>query len=133
MVVTFQSPSLRSKKCTLRRSIFRAPPERAVTSAVASTIGARAWTGTASRTINLIQEGSFYGDDNLHQLDLRVGKRLDLGPYRVRFDFDIYNVFNSSWPYTVSATYSTAATGQWLRPTNVLQSRFFKLGGQISF
>ena len=38
-------------------------------------------------------------------------------------------MFNSSWPYTVSATYSTAANGQWLRPTNVLQSRFFKLGG----
>jgi hypothetical protein len=105
----------------------------AITSAVASTIGARAWTGTASRTINLIREGSFYGDDDLSQLDLRVGKRLELGPYRVRLDFDVYNVFNSSWPYTVSATYSTASTGQWLRPTNVLQSRFVKLGGQISF
>jgi hypothetical protein len=33
----------------------------------------------------------------------------------------------------VSSTYSTAATGTWLRPTNVLQSRFFKLGAQLSF
>ena len=53
--------------------------------------------------------------------------------YRLRVDFDLYNVFNSSWPYTVSTTYSTAATGQWLRPTNVLQNRFFKLGAQLSF
>jgi hypothetical protein len=48
-------------------------------------------------------------------------------------DFDLYNVFNSSWPYTVTTTYSTAATSQYLRPTNVLQNRFFKLGGHISF
>jgi hypothetical protein len=52
---------------------------------------------------------------------------------KLRVDFDLYNVFNSSWPYTVTTTYSNAATSQWQRPTNVLQSRFFKLGGQISF
>jgi hypothetical protein len=34
----------------------------------------------------------------------------------------------------VTSTYSTSATmSQWLRPTNVLQSRFFKLGAQFSF
>ncbi len=108
----------------------------AITSAVAPTVGARAWTGgVGSRTVQLIREGMMYGDHDLHQLDLRVGKRFDMGRYRLRLDFDLYNVFNSSWPYTVSATYSTstAATSQWLRPTNVLQSRFFKIGGQISF
>ena len=52
---------------------------------------------------------------------------------RLSVDFDLYNVFNSSWPYTVSTTYSNLPTSQWQRPTNVLQSRFFKLGGQISF
>ena len=51
----------------------------------------------------------------------------------MRLDFDVYNLFNSSWPYTVSSTYSTAASSQWQRPTNVLQSRFFKFGGQFSF
>ena len=80
-----------------------------------------------------IREGEFYGDHNLSQLDMRLGKRFDMGSTRLRLDFDVYNIFNSSWPYTVSATYSTAANGQWLRPTNVLQSRFFKLGGQFSF
>jgi hypothetical protein len=56
-----------------------------------------------------------------------------MGKVRLRADFDLYNVFNSSWPYTVSTTYTTAATSTYLRPTNVLQHRFFKLGGNISF
>jgi hypothetical protein len=33
----------------------------------------------------------------------------------------------------VSSVYSTSSVGQWLRPTNVLTHRFFKLGGQFSF
>jgi hypothetical protein len=105
----------------------------AIPSASAAGLGARAWNGVASRTVQLIREGLMYGDHNLSQLDMRVSKRFTLDRYKVRFDFDVYNLFNSSWPYTVSSTYATAATTQWLRPTNVLQSRFIKLGGQFSF
>jgi hypothetical protein len=105
----------------------------AVVNAVANAQIGRNWTGTASRTIQLIREGLEYGDHNLSQLDLRASKRVGFGRYRVRVDFDVYNLFNSSWPFTVSSTYSTAPTSAWLRPTNVLQSRFFKLGGQFSF
>ncbi|HUQ89949.1 MAG TPA: carboxypeptidase-like regulatory domain-containing protein [Vicinamibacterales bacterium] len=105
----------------------------AVPSATAATIGARAWTSVASRTINLIREGSNYGKYNLEQLDLKLAKRFTVDKVRLRVDFDLYNVFNSSWPYTVSTAYSTAATGGWQRPTNVLQNRFFKLGANISF
>jgi hypothetical protein len=104
-----------------------------VTSAVAAANGARAWTGVASRTINLIREGADYGKYNLNQLDLKLAKRFTIDKIRLRVDFDLYNVFNSSWPYTVSTTYSTAASSNWQRPTNVLQNRFFKLGGHISF
>jgi hypothetical protein len=93
----------------------------------------RNWTGVASRTVQLIREGQEYGEHNLNQLDLKFGRRFDLGGARLRLDFDIYNVFNSSWPFTVSSVYSTAPTGQWLRPTNVLTHRFVKLGGQFSF
>jgi len=105
----------------------------AVTSAVANPQIGRNWTGVASRTVQLIREGLDYGEHNLNQLDLRVAKRFNAGRARLRVDFDLYNVFNSSWPFTVNAAYSTAATGQWQRPTNVLQSRFFKLGGSVSF
>jgi hypothetical protein len=94
----------------------------------------RGWTGgVASRTIQLIREGLEYGEHDLNQLDIRFGKRFDLGRTRLRLDFDLYNVFNSSWPYTVSSVYSTATSASWQRPTNVLTSRFFKLGGQFSF
>jgi hypothetical protein len=105
----------------------------AIPSATAATIGARAWTSVATRTVNLIREGSDYGKHNLEQLDIKLAKRFTIDKVRLRVDFDLYNVFNSSWPYTVSAAYSTAPTGGWQRPTNVLQNRFFKLGGNISF
>ncbi len=104
-----------------------------VTSAQAVLSGARTWTGVATRAINLFREGSDYGKHNLNQLDMKLAKRFTIDRVRLRVDFDLYNVFNSSWPYTVSTTYSTAATGTWQRPTNVLQHRFFKLGGNISF
>jgi Carboxypeptidase regulatory-like domain len=105
----------------------------AIPSATAATIGARAWTSVASRTVNLIREGSDYGKYNLNQLDMKLAKRFTIDKVRLRVDFDLYNVFNSSWPYTVTTAYSTAATGTWQRPTNVLQHRFFKLGANISF
>lgn len=104
-----------------------------VISAVAAPQIGRAWTGVAFRTVNLMREGLDYGKHNLNQLDLKLAKRFTVNKVRLRVDFDLYNVFNSSWPYTVTTTYSTAATSAWQRPTNVLQHRFFKLGGHISF
>ena len=104
-----------------------------VTSADAARIGARTWTSVATRAINLFREGSDYGKYNLNQLDLKLAKRFTVNKVRLRVDFDLYNVFNSSWPYTVTTTYSTTPTGTWQRPTNVLQHRFFKFGGHISF
>jgi hypothetical protein len=86
-----------------------------------------------SKSVNLIMPGTEYGDNNLNQLDLRASKRFKLDRYRVRFDFDLYNVFNSNWPFAVTNGFSTAATSGWLRPTNVLQSRFFKIGAQFDF
>ncbi len=59
-----------------------------------------------SRTINLIREGSDYGKHNLNQLDIKLAKRFTIDRVRLRVDFDLYNVFNSSWPYTVTTTYS---------------------------
>ena len=107
----------------------------AVTNAVATQQIGRNWTGVASRTVQLISEGKDYGKHNLNQVDLRLAKRFDMpGKARLRVDFDLYNVLNSSWPYTVNTAYSTSVTAaQWLRPTNALQHRFFKFGANISF
>ena len=105
-----------------------------MTSAVATPHDRRA-TGqhAASRIVNLMREGLDYGKHNLNQLDLKLAKRFTVGKVRLRVDFDLYNVFNSSWPYTVTTAYTPGPTSAWLRPTNVLQHRFFKLGGHISF
>jgi hypothetical protein len=104
-----------------------------MTSAVAAPMIGRNWTSVGSRIVGLMWEGQDYGKHNLNQLDLKLDKRFNMGRYRLRADFDLYNVFNSSWPYTVSSTYTPGPTSAWQRPTNVLQHRFFKLGGHISF
>jgi hypothetical protein len=98
-----------------------------------STLGRALNPGSANKSIQLMREGLDYGDQNLHQLDLRATKRFRFAQYRVRFEFDLYNVFNSNWPYTVNNTFANTATAAWLRPTNVLQSRFFKIGAQFDF
>ena len=83
--------------------------------------------------MQLIREGLDYGKNNLSQLDVRLSKRVAMGRSRFKVDLDLYNMLNSSWPYTVSPTFSTASTATWLKPTNVLQSRFFKVGATLDF
>ncbi|MBS1816878.1 MAG: TonB-dependent receptor [Acidobacteria bacterium] len=105
----------------------------AVTNAVINPFIGGNWTGAASRTVQLMREGLDYGKDNLNQIDLRASKRFRMGHARMRVDLDLYNVTNSNWAYTRNSTFSTAATSAWLRPTNVLQSRFFKIGASLDF
>ena len=81
----------------------------------------------------MIAEGKDYGKNNLNQVDMKLSKNFRSGHSRIRADFDLYNILNSSWPYTVTTTWTNAATSTYLRPTNVLQNRFFKLGANISF
>ena len=88
---------------------------------------------TGTKIVRLIQPGTVYGSENLHQLDLRASKRFRFSRYSFRIDADLYNAFNSNWPFTVNTTFATTPTSSWLRPTNVLQGRFFKLGGQFTF
>jgi len=99
----------------------------------ATTLGRAYSSGATSEIVNLIPVVYNYGNQNLKQLDLRVSKRVKLQNYRVRVDFDAYNVFNSNWPFTVTSTFSTQPNATWMRPTNVLQARFFKLGLNFDF
>ena len=87
---------------------------------------------TATKLISLIEPGTVYGE-NLKQLDLRASKGFRFDRYRFRVDADLYNVFNSNWPFSLNNTFSTAATTTWRRPTNVLQGRLFKIGAQFDF
>ena len=108
------------------------------TPASATTIGqfrtpAAYSAGATTKSINLMAVGVNYGFVNLSQLDIRASKRIKLDKVRLRLDFDAYNLTNSDWPFTVSSAFSNAATSAWLRPTNVLQSRFFKIGANFDF
>ena len=99
-----------------------------------STLGRDLNTGSAFKSVQLLREGLEYGDQNLHQLDLRGSKRFTFGRYRFQLDLDLYNALNSNWPYTVSTTFSTSPTAStWLRPTRALDGRMFKIGGQFHF
>jgi hypothetical protein len=103
------------------------------TPASATTLGRPYSAGATTKTVNLMAVGQNYGNDNLEQLDLRVSKGFRLDKVRFRIDLDAYNLFNSDWPFTVNTTFSTAASSNWLKPTNVLQARFFKIGAQFDF
>jgi hypothetical protein len=103
------------------------------TPATATTLGRAYSAGATTKTVQLMAVGQNYGNDNLEQLDLRLSKRFRVQNYRFRVDLDAYNLFNSDWPFTVNTTFSTAATSNWLRPSNVLQARFFKIGAQFDF
>jgi carboxypeptidase family protein len=101
--------------------------------ASATTLGRAYSAGATTKSVNLMAVGANYGNDNLSQLDIRFSKRVKFDRYSLRVDFDAYNLFNSDWPFVVTNTFSTATNSAWLRPANVLQARFFKIGAQFDF
>lgn len=101
---------------------------------VQQSLGRPLAAGAQTKVISLIEPGSNYGNNDLKQLDLKLSKRFRVQAYSFRVDLDAYNVFNSDWPFVVSNVFSTSTTAStWLRPANVLQSRFFKIGALIEF
>ena len=63
----------------------------------------------------------------------RLSRRFTLRNFRLRADANLYNVLNNDFVNSVNTTFSTTSANQFLRPTNVLQGRLFKIGGQIEF
>ncbi|HEY7169616.1 MAG TPA: TonB-dependent receptor [Vicinamibacterales bacterium] len=102
-------------------------------SVIAPALGRNLSAGaTATKAVNLIEPG-VYWSPYLNQLDVRLSKGFRMGPYRIRGDVNVYNLFNSDFVNSVNTTFSTTASNQFLRPTNVLQGRLLKVGGQIQF
>jgi len=78
------------------------------------------------------------------QVDLRLGKTFRLkDSRRLQTMVDIFNAFNSNAavgatsqagepPPAINTTYSPTST-EWLKPFNILQGRYLKLGAQFSF
>ncbi len=83
----------------------------------------------ATKTVNLIQPQTVFGD-RMNQIDLRVSKRIPLpSGMRVAINADFYNLTNNNW----IIGYGTAFGPNFLRPSQVLSPRMFKIGGQFDF
>jgi carboxypeptidase family protein len=99
-------------------------------SAVAPSLG-RDLSGNAPNvTINLIAPGSLYGD-RVNELDLRVGKRLNIARTRWLVSADVYNTLNSSAVLAYNSTFVPGGT--WLQPLTIQTPRFIRLVAEIQF
>ena len=98
------------------------------TNAVVSPSLGRPLSGNANNvTVNLFELGTLSGE-RMNQLDLRFAKILRFGRTRTTASVDLYNAFNANSVLTESAAFAT-----WLRPQNILNARFAKIGVQIDF
>jgi hypothetical protein len=94
---------------------------------VATSLGRNLSGGAANVTVNLVEPGQMWGE-RLHQVDVRVAKILRAGKSRTQLGIDIFNLLNSS---PVTAMNNSFAV--WQQPSEVLISRFARLGVQIDF
>jgi hypothetical protein len=113
-----------------------------ITQAEASGSLGRPLSGGAntSRVVPLIKPGTEYTPRRT-QLDLRVAKNFKAGGQkRIQVMADVFNLTNSNAavgatsnagepPAAINTTYG----GSWLKPLNVLQARYFKIGAQFNF
>jgi len=88
----------------------------------------RAFTTGTTRTVQLIEPGTLY-EKGFSQLDMRLSRRVLLGGAKLDLMADLYNVFNSNGVLRLNTTYGS----NWLRPTQILEGRLFKIGAQLDF
>jgi hypothetical protein len=102
----------------------------ATNAAIAPGLGRNLSAGaTATKVVSLIAPQAVFGD-RLNQIDLRFTKRLTIGPAaRLAINADIYNLTNNNWIIGYTANFGP----NFMRPTQVLSPRLFKIGGQFDF
>jgi hypothetical protein len=88
----------------------------------------RNFTAGATRTVQLIEPGLLY-EPGFAQLDLRLSRRINVAGKRIELMADLYNAFNSNGVVRLNTTYGP----NWLRPTQILEGRLFKVGAQLDF
>jgi hypothetical protein len=96
---------------------------------IAPSLGRNLATGANGvAAVQLIEPGTMY-DERLYQLDLRASKVFRLGRSRLQANVDLYNAANAGSILSINNTYGSS----WLRPTNILQGRLLRFGGQVDF
>jgi len=83
-------------------------------------------------TIDLLKPFSKYLDDRINQLDLRLSKKWRTRRLGFQLNTDLYNVINGSAVLNTNSVYGTNGAN-WLKPSQVLDARLFKMGVQIDF
>jgi len=100
-------------------------------SVVAQSLGRAPSGGIANVTVNLVEPGTLYGD-RINQIDLRVGKLLNVGRTRTKLQVDFYNLMNAAPVLAYNQTYSPTSS-TWLTPTSVLAARVAKIGATVDW
>ena len=84
--------------------------------------------GARNVTVNLIAPGTMYGR-RTNQIDLRIGKVLQLGRIRATPSLDLYNLTNGNPVLSQGNVYGPT----WQQPQSILPARFAKVGLQLDF
>jgi hypothetical protein len=105
----------------------RAANYPATTAEIAPSLGRNLSGGVRNITVNLVEPGTEFGE-RMNQLDLRFAKILRAGRTRTTASLDLYNALNANTVLTESAAFGT-----YLRPQNILNARFAKIGVQFDF
>ena len=131
------SPTWQNNAAAMDLAVWNAPATAIAPSLkrAPSACGAKAAAVCGSTiAIPLIQPGTQY-EDRRNQLDVRLSKALQLTKrVRGQLNLDLFNLTNNSAIITLNNTFnSTAGSTTWLRPTKVLDARFFQLSGRIDF
>ncbi len=84
--------------------------------------------GARSATVPLVAPATMF-NDRMHQVDVRVGKNVKVGPARLQAHLDVYNILNANAVLQQNNTFGSA----WQNPTSILVGRMFKFGVQLDF
>jgi hypothetical protein len=63
-------------------------------------------------------------------LDMRIGKRLKLGPTTVNVDLDIFNILNSA---TVLGRQYSKNSSKYTQVVEIMQPRIMRIGAKVTF
>jgi len=84
----------------------------------------------ANATVNLIAPSST-NFDRYTQVDVRIGKSVQVGTSRVALNLDMFNALNADSVLSVNNTFGGARP--WLSPQSIMQGRLLKISGQLDF
>jgi hypothetical protein len=101
----------------------------ATNSEVKSTLGRNLASGAnGTVTLPLMQAGTVYGDA-FSKLDLRLSKIFRVSRTRFTGSLDVFNVLNGAGIAQVTTRYGP----NWLKPTQIVGARLFRLSAQVDF